>query len=203
MIQKSAAWPPIQRQPAMLTRESSGKTNPKRRRTSSDSLSASKATPSPSRAVSEEDSSKPGTNGNNGVKRAKGTSSRNHRDKEHRDRQKDLAAQRAEAASKRNARSERRRGDGTSATTFVPKIEEVLLFQLCTADQTFCKILHHPHLPSRPRRVLDKFLMHHTKQTLPTRPLTAPTNQTITARLVVPQPAVGVLAAISTLEISL
>ena len=138
MIQKSAAWPPIHSQPATLTRDLSGKTNPKRRRTSSDSLSASKATPSPSRAVSEEDSSKPGTNSNNGVKRAKGANSRNHRDKEHRDRQKDLAAQRAEAASKRNARSERRRGDGTSVMGFVPEIEEVLLFQVCTADQISC-----------------------------------------------------------------
>jgi hypothetical protein len=137
MIQKSASLSPIHHQAAMLTREPSGKTNPKRQRTSSDSLSASKATPSPSRAVSEEDSSKPGTNGNNGAngaKRAKGVSSRNHRDKDHRDRQKDLAAQRAEAASKRNARSERRRGDGTSAMGFVPEIEGVLLFQVCTAD---------------------------------------------------------------------
>lgn len=89
------------------------KATAKRRRTSSDSASPSKATPSPSQVVSEDDSSKPITNGNNGVKKTRGAAARNHREKEHRDRQKELAAHRAEAANKRNARSERRRGDGT------------------------------------------------------------------------------------------
>ncbi|ERF73096.1 hypothetical protein EPUS_06557 [Endocarpon pusillum Z07020] len=94
-----------------------GKPNSKRRRTSSDSLPPSKVTPSPSQVNSEEDSSKPTANGSNVVKRARGAAARNPRDKEHRDRQKDLAAQRAEAASKRNARSERRRGDESPPPT--------------------------------------------------------------------------------------
>ena len=51
-------------------------------------------------------------------RKIRGAAARNYRDKESRDRQKEIAAQRAEAANKRNARSERRRGDGMGESTF-------------------------------------------------------------------------------------
>jgi hypothetical protein len=117
------AFDPTQGLAVLLTAVISIKTNSKRRRTSSDSLSPSKATPSPSQAVSDDESTMPNASGANGVKRIRGATVRNHRDKEVRDRQKELAQQRAEAASKRNARSERRRGDGKFSAERVPTLE--------------------------------------------------------------------------------
>jgi hypothetical protein len=85
----------------------------KRQRTFSSSPSTlSKQSRSPSQPPDDESSTKPNTNGNAGGKRIRGAAARNHRDKEVRDRQKEIAAQRAEAARKREARSERRRGEG-------------------------------------------------------------------------------------------
>ena len=97
---------------------SSNKHGSKRQRTLSSSPSTlSKQSRSPSQPLGEEVSTKLNTNGNTGVKKIRGatTAARNHRDKEVRDRQKEIAAQRAEAARKREARSERRRGEGKTA----------------------------------------------------------------------------------------
>jgi len=92
---------------------SSNKHGSKRQRTLSSSSTLSKQSRSPSQLLGEEVSTKPSTNGNIGVKKIRGAAAaRNHRDKEVRDRQKEIAAQRAEAARKREARSERRRGEG-------------------------------------------------------------------------------------------
>lgn len=86
----------------------------KRQRTLSSSPSTlSKQSRSPSQPPGDDHSTKAGTNGSAGAKRIRGAAARNHRDKEVRDRQKEIAAQRAEAARKREARSERRRGEGT------------------------------------------------------------------------------------------
>ena len=92
---------------------SSNKHGSKRQRTFSSSPSTlSKQSRSPSQPPGDEPSTKPNTNGNAGGKKIRGAAARNHRDKEVRDRQKEIAAQRAEAARKREARSERRRGEG-------------------------------------------------------------------------------------------
>lgn len=80
--------------------------------------------------ISEDDSSKLATNANNGIKKVKGVAARTHREKEQRDRQKELVAQRAEAANKRNARSERRRGDGMLAVKSNSHQEINLLFEI-------------------------------------------------------------------------
>lgn len=96
---------------------SSNKHGSKRQRTLSSSPSTlSKQSRSPSQPPGEEVSTKTNINGNTGVKKIRGAAAaRNHRDKEVRDRQKEIAAQRAEAARKREARSERRRGEGKTA----------------------------------------------------------------------------------------
>ena len=88
----------------------------KRQRTFSSSPSTlSKQSRSPSQPPGDEHSTKSNTNGSAGGKKIRGAAARNHRDKEVRDRQKEIAAQRAEAARKREARSERRRGEGKTA----------------------------------------------------------------------------------------
>ena len=96
---------------------SSNKHGSKRQRTLSSSPSTlSKQSRSPSQPPGEEVSTKSNTNSNISVKKIRGAAAaRNHRDKEVRDRQKEIAAQRAEAARKREARSERRRGEGKTA----------------------------------------------------------------------------------------
>jgi hypothetical protein len=83
----------------------------------------------------EEVSTKTNTNGNTGVKKIRGAAAaRNHRDKEVRDRQKEIAAKRVEAARKREARSARRRGEGKTACDHA-------------LEDSFC---HHPHRKSHP-----------------------------------------------------
>jgi hypothetical protein len=115
---------------------SSNKHGSKRQRTLSSSPSTlSKQSRSPSQPPGEETSTKPNTNGNTGVKKIRGAAAaRNHRDKEVRDRQKEIAAQRAEAARKREARSERRRVEGKTAYGHASKTHFDVL-----------QTLHHPH----------------------------------------------------------
>lgn len=118
----------------------SNKHGSKRQRTLSSSPSTlSKQSRSPSQPPGEEVPTKPNTNGNAGVKKVRGAAARNHRDKEVRDRQKEIAAQRAEAARKREARSERRRGEGKTAHNHVSKSRFDIL-----------QTLHHPHRKSQP-----------------------------------------------------
>lgn len=113
----------------------------KRQRTFSSSPSTlSKQSRSPSQPpTSDQASGKATTNGSTGGKKVRGVTARSHRDKEVRDRQKELSVQRAEAASKRAARSERRRGEGSKVYSRTSKhnIDKI-------------QTLHHPHLKSRP-----------------------------------------------------
>ena len=117
MIAKSMTVPKITTTNRPTDYFSSNKHGSKRQRTLSSSPSTlSKQSRSPSQPPGEEVSTKSNTNGNTGVKKIRGAAAaRNHRDKEVRDRQKEIAAQRAEAARKREARSERRRGEGKTA----------------------------------------------------------------------------------------
>jgi hypothetical protein len=121
---------------------SSNKHGSKRQRTLSSSPSTlSKQSRSPSQPPGEEVSIKLSTNGSTGGKKIRGggATARNHRDKEVRDRQKEIAAQRAEAARKREARSERRRGEGKTAYDHTSKTHFDIL-----------QTLHHPHRKSHP-----------------------------------------------------
>jgi hypothetical protein len=112
----------------------------KRQRTLSSSPSTlSKPSRSPSQPLGDEVPTKSNTNGNTSGKKICGGAARNHRDKEVRDRQKEIAAQRAEAARKREARSERRRGEGKTAYNHASKTR-VDVWQT----------LRHPHRKSQP-----------------------------------------------------
>jgi len=108
-----------------LTKFCRNKSAAKRQRTGSSSPSTlSKQSRSPSRAPAEL-ATKASVNGNTNVRKVRGVAARNSREKEARDRQKELAAQRAEAASKRNARSERRRAEGMKADRFFVHLIDV------------------------------------------------------------------------------
>lgn len=87
----------------------------KRPRTGSNSSSVhSKRSETPEGGQEDLDSKSGSTSRNPNPNSRRVPAARNNRDKEIRDKQKEQqAAQRAEAASKRNARSERRRGEGT------------------------------------------------------------------------------------------
>src|ERR1700754_2929289 len=91
--------------------------NIKRQRTGSNSSSTmSKRSESPDAAMEDAPGRGP-TNGRPPTQKLRGAAARNNREKELREKQKEQqAAQRAEAASKRLARSERRRGEGMSRT---------------------------------------------------------------------------------------
>jgi len=92
----------------------SQKQNLKRQRTSSSSPSTvSKHSQSPEPAT--DDLTKTTSNGTKSTQKLRGAAARNNKEKELRDKQKEqVAAQKLEAATKRAARSERRRGEGTS-----------------------------------------------------------------------------------------
>jgi hypothetical protein len=99
---------------AQLSDSYRNKHGSKRQRTFSSSTSTlSKQSRSSSQPPADEPSTRTAANGNAGGKKVRGAAAaRNHRDREVRDRQKEIAAQRAEAARKREARSERRLGEG-------------------------------------------------------------------------------------------
>lgn len=93
------------------------KQNTKRQRTGSNASSAaSKNSDSPDPANAEKDTKV--ANGRTSHTSRRVTAARSNKDKESREKQNEQrAAQRAEAASKRHARSERRRGEGTIKVT--------------------------------------------------------------------------------------
>lgn len=83
----------------------------KRRRLSSEASSHSK-TAAPSRVGSDDEGEKANSYGASNGKKGRGAIARSQRERETRARQTELATQRAEAASKRHARSERRGAEG-------------------------------------------------------------------------------------------
>jgi len=99
----------------VLTRNRTKQNTKRQRNTSSSPSSLSKRSRSPSQVPDQDGATRAGTNGAQSAQKVRSVVARNHREKEIRDQQREqAAAQRAEAASKRNARSERRRLDGAT-----------------------------------------------------------------------------------------
>jgi len=99
----------------VLTRDRTKQNTKRQRNTSSSPSSLSKRSRSPSQVLDQDGATRAATNGAQSAQKVRNVVARNHREKEIRDQQREqAAAQRAEAASKRNARSERRRLDGAT-----------------------------------------------------------------------------------------